>query len=82
MTEVFKSPFFREFVVKPKVSPDKLNKELLNDGIIGGYDLSGDYPELDGCWLVAVTEKRTKAEIDMFSEKVKEYAREGCKYEG
>jgi len=77
VTEVFKSPFFREFVVKPKVSPDKLNKELLNDGIIGGYDLSGDYPELDGCWLVAVTEKRTKAEIDMFSEKVKRICQGG-----
>ena len=72
VSEVFKSPFFREFVVRLKMTPGKLNKELLKYGIIGGYDLSGEYPELEGCWLLAVTEKRTKAEIDLFSEKIKE----------
>ena len=37
---------------------------LLEKGILGGYDLSKDYPELGDAVLLAVTEVRTKAEID------------------
>lgn len=67
---IFDAPFFREFVVKPSISPERLNEELLADSIIGGYDLSKEYPELDGCYLVAVTEKRTIDEINFFAQKV------------
>lgn len=42
------------------------NKRLLEKGIIGGYDLGLDYPELQQHMLVAVTELRTKEEIDTF----------------
>ena len=70
VSKVFDAPFFREFVVKPAVHPEKLNEELLHDSIIGGYDLSKEYPELEGCWLVAVTEKRFKDEIDFLVNKV------------
>ncbi|NMA66743.1 MAG: glycine dehydrogenase, partial [Clostridiaceae bacterium] len=77
VAEVFKAPFFREFVVRPKVSPEKLNEELLHDSIIGGYDLSKEYPELEGCWLLAVTEKRTKPEIDSLADKVKRICKGG-----
>lgn len=70
VSKVFKAPFFREFVVKPVISPENLNEVLLNESIIGGYDLSDEYPELSGCWLVAVTEKRSKQEIDDFVYKV------------
>jgi glycine dehydrogenase subunit 1 len=76
-TEVFKAPFFREFVIKPKTAPEKLNDELLSESIIGGYDLSKEYPELEGCWLVAVTEKRTKDEIDKFVNKVSKICQGG-----
>lgn len=74
---VFDAPFFREFVVKPKISPERLNNELLSESIIGGYDLSKDYPELEGCWLVAVTEKRTRTEIDLFVRKVSKICQGG-----
>lgn len=70
VSEVFKAPFFREFVVRPVVRPEKLNDELMADSIVGGYDLSNVYPELEGCWMVAVTEKRTKEEIDFLVHKV------------
>jgi glycine dehydrogenase subunit 1 len=33
-------------------------------GIIGGYDLSRDYPDRENQMLVAVTETNTRAEID------------------
>lgn len=61
---VFTSPFFNEFVVKLSKPVAEVNKQLLNAGIIGGYDLGLDYPELAGHMLLAVTELRTKEEID------------------
>jgi len=65
----FKAPFFKEFVLRSAVPIEKLNGKLLEDKIIGGYDLGASYPELAGTWLVAVTEKRTGEEIDMFVRK-------------
>jgi glycine dehydrogenase subunit 1 len=69
---VFEAPFFKEFAVMYEGDISSLNKRLLNSGIIGGYDLGRDYPELGGAWLVAVTEKRTKYEIDKLAAKAVE----------
>jgi glycine dehydrogenase subunit 1 len=63
---VFAGPSFNEFVIKLNRSVSYFNKELLKKGIIGGYDLARDFPELENHMLVAVTELRTKAEIDQF----------------
>lgn len=52
----FQKPFFKEFAIK-LANPAAANKRLLEEGIIGGYELA------DGM-LLAFTEKRTKAEID------------------
>jgi len=43
---------------------DELNEKLLENKILGGYDLGKDYEELKGCVLMCVTEKRTAKEID------------------
>ena len=71
----FSSPFFNEFVVKlPEGScVSAINSKLLKEGYLGGYDLGRDYPELSGQMLIAVTEKRSKNEIDQFAS-----ALEGC----
>ena len=60
---LFAGPYVKEFAVKLPISAHKLNDKLRAEGIIGGYDLSRDY-QLENSLLVAVTEKRTKAEID------------------
>ncbi|MEN2766004.1 aminomethyl-transferring glycine dehydrogenase subunit GcvPA [Ornithinibacillus xuwenensis] len=62
--------FFNEFVIKLPKSVQLVNDALLEKGIIGGYDLATAYPELDGHMLVAVTEIRTKEEIDAFVKEV------------
>ena len=67
---VLQAPFFKEFVVKYKGDLRTLNKKLLEHKIIGGYLLEDKYPELENCWLVAVTETRTKEEIDNLIRKV------------
>jgi glycine dehydrogenase subunit 1 len=63
------SPFFNEFVVKLPNGADMeaVQSRLLAEGFIGGYDLGHDYPELAGHMLVAVTEQRTRGEIDQFA---------------
>ena len=61
----FDKPVFKEFVVR---DGDGSVAELLSEanakGYLAGISLARWYPELDDCFLVAVTEKRTKAEID------------------
>lgn len=63
---VFSRPFFREFAVRSKTPVTQLNDHLLRAGIIGGFDLAKWYPQYENVWLIAVTEKRTKEEIDDF----------------
>lgn len=72
----FGAPFFNEFVVKlpAGVSVQATNLKLLEAGFLGGYDLGIAYPELSGHMLVAVTEKRTRQEIDSFAAKLEEVA--------
>ena len=61
-------PFFNEVLVRL----DRPVPEVLDDasraGILAGYPVGQDYPDLSDCLLVAVTEKRTKAEIDRLVE--------------
>jgi len=67
--KVHDAPFFREFVVRAVAEPvEAINKRLLDNGIIGGFALERHYPGMENCWLVAVTEKRTRQEIDKFVE--------------
>ncbi|MCY8818354.1 aminomethyl-transferring glycine dehydrogenase subunit GcvPA [Bacillus atrophaeus] len=64
LSVVFDGPIFNEFVVKLEDTVKAVNKRLLDKGIIGGYDLGLSYPELTHHMLIAVTELRTKEEID------------------
>ena len=60
---VFPAPVYNEFVVS---CPDarEVNDRLANEGIIGGYDLSKDYPELKNSLLFCATELLSKEGID------------------
>ena len=43
----------------------------LDKGIFAGVDLGRWFPELSDCFMVAVTEKRTKEEIDALADALK-----------
>lgn len=61
---VTRGPFFKEFVVQcPRPVPEVL-AVLLEQGIVGGYDLSAEYPALGNAMLLCVTEMNNKADID------------------
>jgi glycine dehydrogenase subunit 1 len=58
---------FKEFVVNFDLTTKtvgEINQGLLNQGIIGGKDLSEDFPQLGKSALFCVTETHTKDEID------------------
>jgi len=65
-SKVSDMPFFHEFTVKPKEDISKLNDYLFENGYIGGL-------ETEKGWLLAVTEKRTKEEMDDFIKKAGEF---------
>jgi glycine dehydrogenase subunit 1 len=59
-----KQAFFNEVLVKLNRPARQVLAEASDAGFIAGYDVSEHYPELAGCLLIAVTEKRTRGEID------------------
>ncbi len=69
----FEGPIFNEFVVKLNAPVKEINKSLLDKEIIGGYDLGRSYRSLENHMLVAVTELRTKEEIDTFVKELEDY---------
>ncbi len=60
----YEAPTFNEFVVRCPAPPEEINRRLLEHGILGGLPLGRFYPDLADCWLVCVTERRTREEID------------------
>jgi glycine dehydrogenase subunit 1 len=65
--------FFHEFVARGPRPAGKINRWLMEKrGIIGGYDLGGAYPELEGSMLLCCTEMNTKMEIDLLVDSLKE----------
>ena len=57
--------FFNEFVLTLPLPADKVIRKLLQRGIAAGFPLVRYWPEMDRNLLIAVTEKRTKDEIDL-----------------
>ena len=62
--KVFDAPYFKEFAVRSREPVGEINRRLLESKIVGGLDLETFFPDLKNCWLTAVTEKRTRLEID------------------
>jgi glycine dehydrogenase subunit 1 len=61
----FNAPTLKEFVIRDREGRvDELLSDALDAGFLAGVPLGQWYPELDDCFLVAVTEKRTRHEID------------------
>ena len=65
LSKVFNRPTFKEFVVRVNSgNVEKLLQSAQKEYILPGLPLGQWYPQLADCLLVAVTEKRTKEEID------------------
>lgn len=63
---LYPDPTFKEFAVKADTPWEKVQQQLLKGGFLAGPALSQYYPEKDlaNAFLLAVTEQRTKEEMD------------------
>ena len=59
---------FKEFAVRVGRNAREVVKDAVDQGIHPGYALGRDYPGVDDVLLVAVTERRTKDDIDRLAE--------------
>ncbi len=64
----FGAPFFKEFALRLPRSPGRVLRALRRRRILGGVPLGPFDRTLRDSILVAVTEKRTRAEIDAYAE--------------
>ncbi|TDQ41667.1 aminomethyl-transferring glycine dehydrogenase subunit GcvPA [Aureibacillus halotolerans] len=69
---VYEGPFFNEFVIDTKISASVVNRHLLKQGIIGGFDLARANTEDAGKMLICVTELKKRDDIDKLVRYVKE----------
>jgi glycine dehydrogenase subunit 1 len=67
----FEGPVFGEFVLELPKSAESVRDGLLQRGILAGLPLGSYDPTLENCLLVAVTEIRTKAQIDDLANKLR-----------
>ncbi len=76
LTAAFDRPFFKEFVVRDTAGDvPALLQAASNANYFAGVPLGQWYPELSDCFLVAVTEKRTKNEIDGLAKALQQTAK-------
>src|SRR3954462_8089292 len=61
-------PVVREFALRLAAPVDRVIERCAADGVNPGYPLGADYPELEDGLLVALTEQRSKADIDRLVE--------------
>jgi glycine dehydrogenase subunit 1 len=59
--------YFNEFVLNLPMAADKVIRGLFTRGIAAGFPLGRYWPEMNNCLLIALTEKRTKQDIDFLA---------------
>lgn len=64
---VFSTPFFHEAVLRLNRPVKDVLAEMADEGILGGYALGEDYPELGEALLVCATETKTGADLDRYT---------------
>lgn len=64
----FAAPFFNEFALELPRAAEEVVGALIERGFVAGFPVSPFYPEMPNTLLVAVTEKRTRTEIDQFAQ--------------
>ncbi len=67
---LFNRPIFHEQVLRLPAAAKEILRSLSDRNILGGYDLSGEYPELGDALLICATEKRTADELDRFCQEL------------
>lgn len=69
--------FVREFAIDLPADPHQVISAMADRGFLAGIALGPDYPAMPRGLLVAVTEKRSKAELDRYVDAMKEVLAHG-----
>ena len=64
---VFEGPTFHESVLKLNKDAQEVLDKLEAKNVLGGFNLSKDYPELGNAILVCATETKTEADLDVYA---------------
>ncbi len=67
VTTAVSTPFAREFPILLDGDPDRVMVAMAERGFLAGIPLAIDYPEFPGGLLVAVTERRTRQQLDGYA---------------
>ncbi|MDH5311791.1 MAG: glycine dehydrogenase, partial [Gammaproteobacteria bacterium] len=65
---IFSGPHFHEAALRLDRPVRPALDALAAQGILGGYDLGRDFPELGNALLVCATETKTDADLDRYAE--------------
>ena len=68
VTQIHDRPVVREFAINLDAPVQRVIARCQEQGINPGYALGRDYPEYDNGLLVAITERRTRADIDRLTD--------------
>ena len=71
VTRAFDAPLFHEAVIRINLPPSAVLRALKAQGILGGYDLTEDYPELGPAILVCATETKTPDDLQKYADHLK-----------
>jgi glycine dehydrogenase subunit 1 len=69
---VFSTAHFHEIAIRLDRAVGPVLEALARDNIIGGYDLSGEYPELGNALLICATETKTEEDLQTYATKLAE----------
>lgn len=61
-----RGPIFNEFVVEVEKPVSEMNEALLEEGIVGGFQIDRYYPQLENQMLICATETKSKEDLDRF----------------
>ncbi len=67
VSQRFDSAYFHEAVVALSAPAPKVCQSLLDAGVIAGYQLGTQYPELSDSLLICTTETRTEADLQHYA---------------
>jgi glycine dehydrogenase subunit 1 len=65
--QAFSAPVFHEAVIRLPRPVAKVLADMRGRGILGGHDVSRDYPELGAALLVCATETKTESDLDAYA---------------
>jgi glycine dehydrogenase subunit 1 len=71
VTVAFNGEAFHEIALRLDKPVRPVLAAMAEQGVLGGYPLGDDYPELDDLLLVCATETKTEADLDRYAEVMK-----------